>query len=90
MERLDREEYLLQRRSLSVNEGAVQWLLDCPAEDWFVPIESESTGVTSKKRECASLIAAPEGATGSEAARKSRASESSSAIGCSSMVRSLR
>jgi len=43
IERLDRKEYLLQRRSLSVNEGAVRWLLDCPAEDWFVPIESEST-----------------------------------------------
>jgi len=43
IERLDRGEYLLQRRSLSVHEGAVRWLLDCPAEDWFVPIASEST-----------------------------------------------
>ncbi len=43
IERLDSGEYLLQRRSMSVNEGAVQWLLDCPAKDWFVPIESEST-----------------------------------------------
>ncbi len=43
IERLDRGEYLLQRRSPSVNEGVVQWLLDCPAKDWFVPIESAST-----------------------------------------------
>ncbi len=43
IERLDSGEYLLQRRSLSVNEGVVQWLLDCPAKDWFVPIESESS-----------------------------------------------
>ena len=41
--RLDRVEYLLQRRSLSVNEGAVQWLLNCTANDGYVPIKSEST-----------------------------------------------
>ena len=43
IERLDSGAYLLQRRAMSVNEGAVQWLLDCPTKDWFVPIESEST-----------------------------------------------
>jgi len=43
IERLERGEYLLQRRSMPVNEGAIQWLLDCPAKDWFVSIESEST-----------------------------------------------
>ncbi len=43
IERLDSGEYLLQRRAMTVNEGAVQWLLDCPTKDWFVPIESEST-----------------------------------------------
>ena len=43
IERLDAGEYLLQRRHTPVNEGAVEWLLACPAKDWFQPIESEST-----------------------------------------------
>lgn len=38
IDRLDSGEYLLQRRSVTVNEGAVQWLLDCPVKDWLVPI----------------------------------------------------
>ena len=43
IERLDRGQYLLQRRSARVNEGVVDWLLGCPETGFFVPIESEST-----------------------------------------------
>jgi AbrB family looped-hinge helix DNA binding protein len=43
IQRLDRGEYLLQRRSVPDNEGAVDWLLRCPAKGFFVPIQSEST-----------------------------------------------
>ena len=41
--RLDRGEYLLQRRRAPDNEGVVDWLLRCPAKGFFVPVESEST-----------------------------------------------
>ena len=43
IERLDRGEYLLRRRSAPPNGGVVDWLLSCPQKDFFVPIESEST-----------------------------------------------
>ena len=43
IERLDRGEYLLKLRATRVNEGVVDWLLDCPDKGYFVPIESEST-----------------------------------------------
>ena len=43
IERLDRGEYLLQRRTMRVNEGLVDWLLQCPEKGYFTPIESEST-----------------------------------------------
>ena len=43
VERLDRGEYRLVRRPGQQNEGVVDWLLDCPEKDFFVPIESEST-----------------------------------------------
>jgi AbrB family looped-hinge helix DNA binding protein len=43
IERLERGQYLLQRRSARVNEGVVDWLLGCPEKGFFVPIESEST-----------------------------------------------
>jgi AbrB family looped-hinge helix DNA binding protein len=42
VERLDRGEYRLRRNARS-NEGAIDWLLECPEKDFFVPIESEST-----------------------------------------------
>ena len=42
VERLDRGEYRLRRTTPS-NDGVVDWLLDCPEKDFFVPIESEST-----------------------------------------------
>jgi AbrB family looped-hinge helix DNA binding protein len=43
IERLDRGEYRLKRRLTPPNQGVVDWLLACPAKDFFVPIESEST-----------------------------------------------
>jgi hypothetical protein len=43
VERIDRGDYRLVRRMALPNEGAVDWLLDCPRKDFFVPIDSEST-----------------------------------------------
>lgn len=43
VERLDRGEYRLVRRTTRPNEGVVDWLLACPEKDFFVPIASEST-----------------------------------------------
>jgi AbrB family looped-hinge helix DNA binding protein len=43
VERLDRGEYRLKRRSPPPNEGVVDWLLACPEKGFFVAIESEST-----------------------------------------------
>lgn len=43
VERVDAGEYRLHRRAPPPNEGAIDWLLSCPAKDFFVPIESEST-----------------------------------------------
>jgi AbrB family looped-hinge helix DNA binding protein len=45
IERLERGEYRLRRRSPPPNEGVVDWLLACPEKGYFVPIESESTDV---------------------------------------------
>ena len=43
VERVDRGEYRLVRRKRRPNDGAVDWLLACPAKGYFVPVESEST-----------------------------------------------
>lgn len=43
VERIDRGEYRLVRLSPPRNQGLLDWLLDCPEKDFFVPIESEST-----------------------------------------------
>lgn len=43
VERLERGEYRLVRRAGATSEGALDWLLACPAKGYFVPIESEST-----------------------------------------------
>lgn len=43
VERIDRGEYRLVRRSPRPNEGVVDWLLACPDKGFFVPIESDST-----------------------------------------------
>jgi AbrB family looped-hinge helix DNA binding protein len=43
VERIDRGEYRLVRRTPRPNEGLVDWLLACPEKGYFVSIESEST-----------------------------------------------
>ena len=43
VERLDRGEYRLVRLAARPNDGAVDWLLACPAKGFFVPVSSEST-----------------------------------------------
>ena len=43
VERLDRGEYRLKRRSAPSNEGLVDWLLACPEKGFFVSIDSQST-----------------------------------------------
>jgi len=43
IERIDRGEYRLKRRSPLPNEGVVDWLLACPEKDYFVPVDSGST-----------------------------------------------
>jgi hypothetical protein len=43
VERVDRGEYRLIRREPPPNDGVVDWLLDCPAKGFFVPLPSEST-----------------------------------------------
>jgi AbrB family looped-hinge helix DNA binding protein len=43
VERLDRGDYRLVRRAARANNGAVEWLLACPAKGFFVSIDSEST-----------------------------------------------
>lgn len=43
VERIDRGDYRLVRRTLRPNEGVVDWLTGCPEKGFFVPVESEST-----------------------------------------------
>lgn len=43
VERIDRGEYRLIRRTPRRNQGVVEWLLACPSKGFFAPIESEST-----------------------------------------------
>jgi AbrB family looped-hinge helix DNA binding protein len=43
VERIERGDYRLRRRTPPPNEGLVDWLLACPEKGFFVPIESEST-----------------------------------------------
>ena len=43
IERLDAGHYLLKRQPVPDNAGVVDWLLACPAKDWFRPVASEST-----------------------------------------------
>jgi AbrB family looped-hinge helix DNA binding protein len=42
VERVAPGEYRIVRRA-PPNEGVVDWLLDCPAKGYFVPVPSEST-----------------------------------------------
>ncbi len=43
VERLERGDYRLTRRAARPNDGAVEWLLACPAKGFFVPVDSESS-----------------------------------------------
>jgi AbrB family looped-hinge helix DNA binding protein len=43
VERIDRGEYRLVRRSVPSSAGAVDWLLACPGKGYFVALHSEST-----------------------------------------------
>ena len=43
VERLDRGDYRLIRRTARANDGVVDWLLACPAKGFFVPVKSVST-----------------------------------------------
>ncbi|HVC98692.1 MAG TPA: AbrB/MazE/SpoVT family DNA-binding domain-containing protein [Pirellulales bacterium] len=43
VERIARGEYRLVRCQPRANDGLVDWFLACPAKDFFVPLESEST-----------------------------------------------
>ncbi len=44
VERIDRGEYLLRRKTAPRNEGLVSLLLACPAKGWFQPlVRAEST-----------------------------------------------
>lgn len=43
VERIDSGDYRLVRRTAPANQGAIDWLLDCPAKGYFVAIDSEST-----------------------------------------------
>ena len=43
VERIDRAVYRLVRRQARPNDGAVDWLLGCPAKGYFVEVKSEST-----------------------------------------------
>ena len=43
IERLDRGNYRLVRRTPVRNKGTVEWLLACPQKAFFVRVESEST-----------------------------------------------
>jgi hypothetical protein len=43
VERVDSGDYRLVRRAAGRNDGAVDWLLACPAKGYFVPIDSDST-----------------------------------------------
>jgi AbrB family looped-hinge helix DNA binding protein len=43
VERIDRGEYLLRRKTTPRNEGLVRLLLACPAKGWFNPIDRTET-----------------------------------------------
>lgn len=45
IERIDRGEYRIVRRTPPSNDGAIDWLMSCPEKGYFVPLESESTDI---------------------------------------------
>jgi AbrB family looped-hinge helix DNA binding protein len=43
IERIDRGEYRLKRKTRQRNEGLVELLLACPVKDWFRPLDRNET-----------------------------------------------
>ena len=43
VERVDCGDFRLVRRAAPPNEGAIDWLLACPRQDFFVPVDSGLT-----------------------------------------------
>ena len=43
VERIESGQYILKREPSGDNAGVVDWLRNCPANDWFQLIPSEST-----------------------------------------------
>jgi AbrB family looped-hinge helix DNA binding protein len=43
IERIDRGEYLIKRRTKPRNKGLVKLLLSCPVKDWFQPLDRTET-----------------------------------------------
>jgi AbrB family looped-hinge helix DNA binding protein len=43
IERIDRGEYLLKRRTKPRNRGLIKLLLSCPEKDWFQPLDRTET-----------------------------------------------
>jgi AbrB family looped-hinge helix DNA binding protein len=43
IERVDRGEYLLKRKSRRPNDGLVKLLLACPVKGWFQPMDRTET-----------------------------------------------
>lgn len=43
IERIDRGEYLLKRKTRIPNQGLVKLLLACPVKDWFQPLDRSET-----------------------------------------------
>ncbi len=43
IERLERGEYKLVRRAPPLNQGLIEWMLNCPTKGYFVPVNSEPT-----------------------------------------------
>jgi len=43
VERIDRGEYLLRRKTRPSQKGLVDWLLSCPEKGWFQPLDRTET-----------------------------------------------
>lgn len=43
VERIASGQYLLKRLGNATSHGIAAWLQSCPAQDWFLPLPSEST-----------------------------------------------
>ncbi|MFO0949120.1 MAG: AbrB/MazE/SpoVT family DNA-binding domain-containing protein [Planctomycetota bacterium] len=48
IERLEKGQYLLKKVAAPGRPGLVGWLRSCPEQDWFTPLESESTDTLNR------------------------------------------